>query len=615
MKKAIAIARVSTDKQAAEDKVSHDEQLAHAREWAEREGYLIVDEFREVLSGATELDPDRRDLRPKFWRAWDDLKAGEIDAIVFWEPTRFCRDKKYSGLKAATYIVESWDYGDGIRFTIDEPDRGNPYAVFMVFATNFFSAQELAAINRRFQMGAKAALARGHKGRGRDPYGYKWDNEKKEFKVVPDEAEIIKSIFNRYDAGESLRDIAYALSEAGIGSPDAQRGHKAAAARWQPTTIGRIMARDYYASGVMTGTFMGEDYALPAPPIVDAQLFERVQERRKTARHFPRRLHTRGLFQGLICCGSCDRTYNRGSYGGKQAANYFCPGRLTQTQRLDGTPKCHSPNLKMVDTDAALWRALLTALKDPQGLVEQFLARVESEIATLQPGLEPYSDLETLREKRNAAVKYLTRPGMSVETVEETIADLDRQIERCENRLNGHEKELRRLMELRQQKRRLYNIIESDQRGILEVNTLMPVKLIAGDESISEIFHSPSNVLYPTEDGVQHAEVVDLDSDLTEWLKSDRLILVRLAHDVEPPLDLCFLDNPFVAIAFNLSQRVTTADALLEHLSAKVTVLPDGRLELVADSLYFETEPQSALSRSGPIRPRGGTCLSCSCRP
>ena len=615
MKKAIAIARVSSEKQAAEDKVSHEEQLTRIRQWAEGQGYQVVDEFREVLSGATELDPEHKELRPKFWRAWDSLKAGEIQAIIFWEPSRFCRDKTYSGLKAATYVVDSYRYGDGIRFVVNEPDRTNEFAPFILFAQTFGAAQELRTMGRRFEMGQKGALAKGQKGRGRDPFGYRGNPETKQFEVVASEAEIIKSIFTRYAAGESLRDLSFALSEADIGSPDAQRGHKAGVARWQSTTVSRILTRDYYASGIKNGTFMGDDYSQPLPPIIDAQLFERVQERLKNARHFPRRLHTRGLFQGLIRCGSCGRTYHRGSYGGKQSANYFCPGRSTQTQRMDGTPKCHSPSLKMVDADAALWRALLTALRDPKGLAKQFLDRVESEIITLQPGLGSYSDLQALQEKRNMAVKLLTRPGISPETVEETIIDLDGQIERCANRLNGKENEVRRLQGLRQQERSLRKIIDNDHRAILEVNTLMPVGPLTEKDvtPTSDIWHFPRRVIFETEGSPQQAQVVDVEDNLTDWLESQRLILIRVALDLEPPLDLSYLDNPVVAIAHDLSQRVTTADALLEHLSSKVTVLPDGRLELVADSLYVETELQSAVTRSSRRPLPDAMCRSLSC--
>lgn len=257
---------------------------------------------------------------------------------------------------------------------------------------------------------------------------------------------------------------------------------------------------------------------------------------------------------------------------------------MAQTQRLDGTPKCHSPNQKMADTDAALWRELLAALREPNGLAEQFLDRVESEIVTLQPGLGSYSDLEALQEKRNMAVKLLTRPGISPETVEETIADLDGQIEQCESRLKGKEMQIRRLELLREQDKRLRSIIASDQNAIVEVLTVIM-----------------------QQDGTLNP--VDLNNDLAGWLKSNRLVVVHSAQEVEPLAEYAGYDYIVFPIGDHSGRErlgredtfttyVTTADKLLDYLDVKVTVSVDGRLELDGNALYFETEIQSALSRS-----------------
>ena len=566
MKKAIAIARVSSDQQASEDKVSHDEQLRSIREWAEREGYQIVDEYRETLSGATELDPDRKELRPLFWQAWDALRAGQVDAIIFWEPTRFCRDKQYSGLRAASYVLESRQHGDGIRFTIDEPNRDSPSGVLVLFVQSWGAAEELRGMVRRFHTGQQGALRQGHKGRGRNPFGYCWNTETKIFDEVEQEADLIRSIFQRYIGGEAVKAIAISLTESGVLSPDGQRKHKAGAARWQHSTVHRILTRSYYASGQMTGTFAGEDYSLPVPKIVDADLFKRVEERLESAQHFPRRLATRGLFQGLIRCASCGRGYHRGNYGGKQSATYFCPGRLTETQRMEGTAKCLGPYLNLPKTDAALWRGLLVALRDPKALAEGFLAGVDSDLVALRAQLGDQTGLEALREKRSWAFGQLANPGPSLEAIQGTITELDKQIARAESRLRGKEAEVARLQMLQAQQATLAHIIGNGQAAIMKVTA-----------------HGS--------DGLP----LDPEADLTDWLTSGRSVIVLLANPVETPTGFAPIDKSPTARSLR-RYHVTTGDRLLDYLGIKATVSPDRQLELVGNAIYWQTDSPRARS-------------------
>lgn len=67
MKTCIAIARVSSDGQAGEDKSSIDTQLDAIRTWCSDAGYTVVEEVREEgVSVSGDLNPN--DARP-FWAA------------------------------------------------------------------------------------------------------------------------------------------------------------------------------------------------------------------------------------------------------------------------------------------------------------------------------------------------------------------------------------------------------------------------------------------------------------------------------------------------------------------------------------------------------------------
>ena len=74
-------ARVSTEKQDADDKTSLSEQIGDMEAYCERKGLTIAARFQEVGSGTTRN-------RPEFQRMLADAKAGRFDTIVCWKSDR-----------------------------------------------------------------------------------------------------------------------------------------------------------------------------------------------------------------------------------------------------------------------------------------------------------------------------------------------------------------------------------------------------------------------------------------------------------------------------------------------------------------------------------------------
>src|ERR687894_242794 len=91
MKICVLYARVSTKRQAAEGN-SLDQQLDALREFAQREGYEIVDEVVDAgVSGAT-LE------RPGLWRVRELVAEGAIDALLIQDRDRLSREPAYHWL-------------------------------------------------------------------------------------------------------------------------------------------------------------------------------------------------------------------------------------------------------------------------------------------------------------------------------------------------------------------------------------------------------------------------------------------------------------------------------------------------------------------------------------
>ena len=113
MRTCIAVARVSTDEQAADDRTSLDTQLAEIEAWCAREGYEVVDRVREEgVSVTGDLDPE---VHPRpFWDAYERLKRAEVDAIVFMSRDRLSRSRQMHAVVGL--LAQARGHGDGIRF-------------------------------------------------------------------------------------------------------------------------------------------------------------------------------------------------------------------------------------------------------------------------------------------------------------------------------------------------------------------------------------------------------------------------------------------------------------------------------------------------------------------
>ncbi len=84
MTKAVLYARVSTEDQAGDDKTSLSEQLLALRKYADANGYQIVDEIPEDISGRKRNTPGLDQIR-------DMAEAGEIGAVLVHKWNRLAR--------------------------------------------------------------------------------------------------------------------------------------------------------------------------------------------------------------------------------------------------------------------------------------------------------------------------------------------------------------------------------------------------------------------------------------------------------------------------------------------------------------------------------------------
>lgn len=201
---AVAYLRVSTQGQV--DKFGLKEQKSIIEDYANGNGYKIVEWFTDGgFSGVKEERPAMDAL------LYGDIQNPPIEAVIVAKSDRVARDiklyyyylmlleKKGIKLISATEPVVN-----------DETGLGNIYYALMLFVAE----QERKNILMRTSLGReKKAMMGGYIG-GRPPYGYRVFNH--ELVIEPHEADTVRYIFKLRDNGYSLHKIATALIDRGV---------------------------------------------------------------------------------------------------------------------------------------------------------------------------------------------------------------------------------------------------------------------------------------------------------------------------------------------------------------------------------------------------------------
>ena len=144
MIRAAAYIRVSTEKQAEEDKVSLDEQGKDIRAYCESKGYNIVKEYQDVGSGASKRRPD-------FQRMLRDVQDSIFDVIVCWKSDRLSR-----GLYPAAALMEAIEGTDVILEAVKDSIDLNTFGLMAAVGKI-----ELQNIRERVQMGYRGRVSVG----------------------------------------------------------------------------------------------------------------------------------------------------------------------------------------------------------------------------------------------------------------------------------------------------------------------------------------------------------------------------------------------------------------------------------------------------------------------
>ena len=261
MKRAVGYARVST--LAQRDNETIEEQVKALREYAETNGYELVDIYRD--DGVSGSDGDRVIRLGRFIED----RTEDFDVLLFTSFDRLSRD-----LSLQLFIEKELQKASKSFMAIYQEGlskQDDPFVKAMRQMAGVFAELEKNMLVQRLANGRRyKTLKRGIKAGGNVAYGYEYagsGTKGKRVVVDPEAVEIVKEMFSMALNGESLGGIADALNKHGVVN---SRGRA-----FNRGVIHKILTNDFYTGKVR---YAGEVVEGDHEAIISPVLFGKVQK-------------------------------------------------------------------------------------------------------------------------------------------------------------------------------------------------------------------------------------------------------------------------------------------------------------------------------------------------
>lgn len=356
-----AYVRVSDERQ---DEYSPDSQLKKIREYAEKEGYIIPDEYVFYDDGISGKSVRKRASFNQMI-ALAKEKDHPFDRIYVWKFSRFARNQEES------MVYKNLLQKKGVTVkSVSEPIPEGHFGTLIERIIEWMDEFYLVNLGVEVTRGMTEKVSRGEPVTFA-PFGY--INTEKTY--LPDEeggtASVVREIFERYANGEKQREIAISLGQRGVrtkrGNPPDNRFVDYILRnpvyinknRWTPDGSKAVHNRDFYNENIMIvdGNWQ---------PLITMELWDKVQDmldaqKKAYTKYAKRQQFIQFKLKGLVRCSACGGTLAMSSaVSGKskirtlQCCNY-AKGRCTTS---------HSVTIPKIEK--ALFQGLQQAVEDKQ---------------------------------------------------------------------------------------------------------------------------------------------------------------------------------------------------------------------------------------------------------
>ena len=277
-------------------------------ELAKRKELNVVKVYEEIVSG------DSIAARPQMQALLADVEKHCYEGVLVMEIERLARgDTIDQGI-----VAQAFKNSDTKIITPTKTyDPNNEFdEEYFEFAL-FMSRREYKTIKRRLEAGRLAAVKEGNYLGQRAPFGYRKINPQHKvhtLEIIPEQAEIVKLIYDMYLKGSGAKAIARELNKMGVKPQKRQQ--------WEAPSIKKILSNPLYIGKVRWKTKSSGDtlYEGLHEPILSEEVFYAVRDKRKNspAVQCPNNKTVKNYYNKVLYCENCGHQMRRRSIGGHE---------------------------------------------------------------------------------------------------------------------------------------------------------------------------------------------------------------------------------------------------------------------------------------------------------
>jgi DNA invertase Pin-like site-specific DNA recombinase len=257
-----------------------------------------------------------KDTRPEFQRMLEDCRSKKIDMVITKSITRFARNTA----TLLQTVRELKLLGIDVYFEKENINSLSTDGEFMLTILASYAQEESRSVSENQKWRIRKMFAQGRPNTC-NMLGYRLFDGK--LYIVPEEAEIVKTIFSDYLSDMGVNAIMKKLNDAGLSTKSG--------AVWHESALQKILRNEKYSGDMLLQKTFSPDHLsrkklinrgeLPMyqvidshDAIIDKETFARVQREiycRAAKYHNENQPNKQYIFTSLIYCGQCGKHYRR----------------------------------------------------------------------------------------------------------------------------------------------------------------------------------------------------------------------------------------------------------------------------------------------------------------
>ena len=423
--------------------------------------------------------------RDGFNQMIQDCKKRKINLILTKSISRFARNT----LDSIQYVRMLKQMGIAVVFEKENINTATMNSEMILTVLSAFAQAESESISQNVARGKRMGYKHG---KFAFPYGriigYRKGADGKP-EIIPEQAEVIRLIFNSYLQGDSLQSIKTKLETAGALTA---RGNT----EWSAQSIQRILQNEKYCGDVLlqktftedvlTGVHKKNTGQLPQyyienyhEGIVSKQIFREVQAeiaRRNSKSAANQRKRRRGRYNSKyalterLVCGDCGSPYKRVTWNihGRKQIVWRCVNRIEYGTKFCGS----SPSIP----EEKLHRAILKAVQDlAANFTDEVAAQINGILHSIQTGESIKPNLQEQLEQTQQEFDRLLE--MSLDFDEDTPF-LDNRLKKLNNKIKSLKKAIEESAARQEKARQPEMLLSAKDLQILEYDDALTARII-----------------------------------------------------------------------------------------------------------------------------------------